>query len=233
MHPILFEIGRLTIRSYGVLVALAIFIGFSLLYTEAKKRKFYPEKILDMELYILVFGIIGARALHVAANIEYYRANLLEIPMLWRGGLAIYGGLFFGIIAGWIYVVKNRMPIWKTGDLIFPYLALGQAIGRIGCFFNGCCFGKIYDGVNGHPTQLYASLALVSIFVVLKLIERKPRRDGLIFALYPLFYSTQRFFIDFFRADTPRYIFGLTVSQLISVVVFLVAIYVWKLRWKS
>ena len=229
MHPILFEIGPLTIRSYGVFVALAFFTAFFLLYKEAKRKAFYPDKILDMELVILIFGVLGARLLHVSVNAGYYRGHLLETVMLWRGGLAIYGGLLFGVAFGWIFILKNKMPLFKTGDFFAPYIALGQSIGRIGCFLNGCCFGRFLNGYYSgyrHPTQLYHSSALIGIFVILKLAEKMKLREGTLFYLYLLLYVTQRFFIDFLRDDTPRYIYNLTVSQLISIAVFAVVIFV-------
>lgn len=231
MHPILFEIGPLAVRTYGVFVALAFFICFYFLYKEAARKNFYPEKILDMELAMLISGIMGARALHVAVNVDYYKNHALEIAQLWRGGLAIYGGLFFGIIAGWIFILKKKMPFFKTGDFVAPYIALGQSIGRIGCFLNGCCFGK-----PPHPAQLYASAALLVIFVGLKLAEKLRLPEGFLFGAYLLLYSAQRFFLDFFRADTPGYAFGLTISQFISVFVFAAGfflIFKARNRWKQ
>ena len=228
MYPILFKIGPITIRSYGVLVALAFFVGFYLLYKEAKRRNFYADKILDLELLILLSGIIGARILHVLVNFDFYKSNLLEIFFIWEGGLAFYGGLILAIAASYVFILKNRLPLWKTADFIIPYIALGQSIGRIGCFLNGCCFGK-----EGHPVQLYASLALLGIFIILKLVREKPPFSGFAFGLYPVLYSFQRFFIDFLRRDTPRYMLNLTVSQFISIALFAVAVGFLKVRWKS
>jgi len=231
MHPTFFEIGPVTIKSYGVLVATAFFVGFYLLHREAKRKNFYPDKILDLELWILIFGIIGARLLHVLVNIGYYRNAPLEILLVWHGGLAVYGGILFAIAALWISIVRNKMPLLKTADFIIPYVALGQSIGRIGCFLNGCCFGRPVtgsfpgvmfpgEGILRYPTQLYSSLALLAIFVFLNLAKGKNLRTGFVFGFYLLLYSAQRFSIDILRGDTPRYIFGLTISQVISVVVF-------------
>ena len=246
MHPILFQIGPLAIRSYGVFVATAFLAGFLLLYAEAKRRNFYPDKIRDMELYILIFGIVGARALHVLVNLDYYALHASEIAKLWHGGLAIYGGLLFGIIAGWIFITKSGMPVFAAGDLIIPYVALGQSIGRIGCFFNACCFGKaaaspalgvIFPGdfVERYPTQLYAAAGLLAIFVFLKLAGQRRSRDGFLFALYLLLYSVQRFAIDFLRSDTDRYLLGLTVSQILIVGVFVLAggFLIGQRKWKN
>jgi phosphatidylglycerol:prolipoprotein diacylglycerol transferase len=216
MHPILFEIGPVTIKSYGAFVALAFFASFSLLCLEARRRNFYPDKIPDMALYMLILGVAGARFLHVLANVGYYKNNLPEVFLIWRGGLAVYGGLFFGIITGSVFAAKKGMPFRKTADLIVPYVALGQSIGRIGCFLNGCCFGR-----PPYPTQLYASLILLGIFVALKAIENRRPPGGAIFGLYLLSYGLQRFCVDFLRDDIGRYALNLTISQFISVAVFI------------
>lgn len=235
MHPILFEIGPVVIRTYGVFIAVAFLVSFLLLYKEAKDRNFYPEKILDLEFLILVSGVIGARALHVLVNLNFYSKNLPDIFLLWRGGLAFYGGLILAIAAAWVFIRKKNLPLWETVDLIAPYSALGQSIGRIGCFLNGCCFGKpasahflavTFPGetVPRQPTQIYASLTLLLIFVILKLARERAPFSGFVFGLALLLYSAQRFFVDFLRADNPTYIFDLTVSQIISVIVFVVAL---------
>ncbi len=222
MHPILFEIGPFTIRTYGVLVAVAFLTGFLLIYKEARKENFYPNKILDLELVILIFGIIGARLLHILVNMDFYSKNLFEVFLIWKGGLALYGGLILAVAAGWVFLLANKIPVKKTGDLIAPYIALGQSIGRIGCFLNGCCYGKPIGNTSYiHPTQIYASAALIIAFVVLKIAQKKPPFNGFVFFLYLVLYSFQRFFIDFLRADTPVYFGSLTISQIISIGVFL------------
>ncbi|MFC1576245.1 prolipoprotein diacylglyceryl transferase [Candidatus Omnitrophota bacterium] len=246
MHPELFEIGAFQLKTYGVFIALAFFIGYYLVYSEAKRKNFYPEKILDLELCVLISGIIGARILHVAVNLDYYRNHLLEIPMLWRGGLAIYGGLIFGIVASWVFMVKSKIPLRQTADLIIPYIALGQAIGRMGCFLNGCCYGRhtipvlgvCFPGetVSRFPTQILASLALLAIFVILKLAQKKSPYSGFVFTLYLVLYSQQRFFIDFLRGDTPRYAFEFTVSQFISIGIFVIGVLLFvfgRKAWKN
>ncbi len=236
MHPIFFEIGPFTIRSYGVLVAVGFFTAFSLLYLEAKKENFYPQQILDLEFLILAFGLIGARALHILVNLDFYAKNPVSIFFIWRGGLAFIGGFGLAILACAVFTARKRLPFWKIADFAAPYMALGHAIGRIGCFFNGCCFGRpavwpfpgvIFPGeaVYRHPTQLYASFALVCIFVILKLAGERRHARGTIFTLYLSLYSGQRFIIDFLRGDNPTYAFGLTISQFICVFIFAASMY--------
>lgn len=226
MYPVLFKIGPWAVRSYGVFVALAFFTAFSLLLGEARRKKFYPDKILDMEFYMLVFGLLGARALHVVANIDFYAVNPTEVFAIWRGGLAFQGGLIAGLAACGIYIAVKKLPLWETADFIIPYIALGQSIGRIGCFFNGCCFGR----PGAFPPQLAASFALLMIFIILRLFREKPHFSGLIFSLYLFLYGVQRFFIDFSRQDLPLYGFNLTLSQYISlgIVIFSFCVFIYN-----
>ena len=229
MHPVLFQIGPITFRTYGVFVALAFFIGFFLIYKESLRKNIHPKKILDMEICILLSGIIGARVLHVLVNPDYYSANIMKIFFIWEGGLAFYGGLMTAIIASIVFMVVNKMDILRTADLFAPYLALGHAIGRIGCFFNGCCYGMpskhnffsvIYpsiDNVPRYPTQLYTAGLLLLLFIFLRILQEKNKFNGLIFILYIVLYGVIRFLLDFLRGDDLIYVFGITVSQLISV----------------
>lgn len=241
MHPILFKIGPVEIYSYGVMISLAFMACTFLMWRNAHLVGMDRHKVLDFVIVILVFGILGARLLHVAANYRYYMGRLYEIPMLTHGGLAFYGGLIFAIIAGIIFLKKNALPIWRTGDLIAPYAALGQAIGRIGCLLNGCCYGTpcpsgyigiIFpsDIVPRHPTQVYATLALLVIFVILHITLTKGYLKGRIFLLYLILYSFQRFFLEFLRGDVQHIYCGMTLSQVISIFVFLTAglIFLWR-----
>lgn len=218
MHPILFELGPFTVYSYGAFVALG-FVVFTLL---AQRRALVINldagKILDLNILILVFGIIGARIMYVLLNIRYYAANPFELADLSKGGLVWYGGVFAAFLAASIYLKKNRMDFWDTADLIAPYLALGQTFGRIGCFFNGCCYGD-----NGVPVQLYSSAALLGIFLVLRFWQDSRKFKGEIFLGYCMLYSAKRFAIEFIRADNPRIFACFTVSQIISIFVFTLA----------
>ncbi|MEA3306120.1 MAG: prolipoprotein diacylglyceryl transferase, partial [Candidatus Omnitrophota bacterium] len=185
MHPILFEFGKLRIYSYGVMVALGFLIALYFAAREAKRAGIAPEKMFDIGLQAILFGIISARALHVFVNLSYYAASPLDIIMINKGGLAFHGGLFGGILAVWYYIKRNKMNLWKTADVIIPYVALGQSIGRIGCLLNGCCYGtptQLPIGISFpgrllplHPTQVYSSVFLFLMFIVLKRLY--PVRD--------------------------------------------------------
>lgn len=155
--------------------------------------------------------------------------------LLSRGGLSWFGGLILGFICSVVYLRKKEISIYTFLDLMVPFVALAQAIGRVGCLLNGCCYGKvskygIYFAAHELPlipTQLYSSLALIFIFIILRLLQDRPHREGEIFFWYLLLYSIKRFFIEFWRADNEIILFGLTLFQLISFVIFCLA--AWKL----
>ena len=230
MHPILFEFGNFRIYSYGVMVTLGFLIAVYVASREAKRIGISPQQIFDIGLYALLCGIVGARALHIILDFRYYINHPFEIIMLNRGGLAFHGGLLTGIISAWFFIKRNGMPLWKTADIIIPYVALGQAIGRIGCFLNGCCYGTptyLPLGIRLpghilrlHPTQLYSSIFLFLAFIALKKLYRKKRFNGTVFFSYFIIFSFGRFFIDFFRGDLKIVFFGLKTSQIISIFIF-------------
>lgn len=243
MHPILFEFGNFRIYSYGVMVALGFLIAVYLASREAQRAGIAPQQIFDIGLYTLIFGIIGARALHVLLDLKFYLAHPIDIIMINRGGLAFHGGLLTGIIGAGFFIKRNRMPLWKIADIMVPYVALGQAVGRIGCLLNGCCYGTptyLPIGINLpghilplHPTQLYSSIFFLLTFLVLRIIYNRKKIDGTVFFSYLLIFSIGRFFLDLFRGDLRAVLFGLKTSQLISLLVFFVSIlYLW-LRCKK
>jgi phosphatidylglycerol:prolipoprotein diacylglycerol transferase len=215
------------------MVALAFFICIFLARYEARRQNINPEKIYDLAFFILISGLIGGRLLYVFLNLSYFQEHPIEIIMLQHGGLVWFGALGFALIASIIFVKKNKLPVLKTLDFIAPYVALGQAIGRIGCFLNGCCYGKIsswgiYFPVHGQiliPTQLFSSLYLIIIFLILRFYQYRTHKTGLIFFAYLGLYSIARFFIEFLRADTPSIFLGLSIFQIISIFLFISSVY--------
>lgn len=228
MHPIICVIGPFTVYAYGFMLAGAFLIGLTLASVQARKHNIHPEIIHNLSLIVFSSGVAGARILYIVQNLRYYARNPGEIIMLQYGGLSWFGGLACGIVSGAIYIKRRRLGLYKTMDLIMPFVALAQAIGRIGCFLNGCCFGKVSRfGVyfEAHkaslaPTQAYSSLLLIAIFIILRFIQEKPHREGTIFFLYLLLYSLKRFVIEFWRADHETILLGLSLFQIISVVIF-------------
>ncbi|MDD3087396.1 MAG: prolipoprotein diacylglyceryl transferase [Candidatus Omnitrophica bacterium] len=233
MHPEICSIGPLVIYSYGVMLVLAFLISVSLACSEAKRQGIDPDLIFNLNFIVFIFGIAGARIFFVVENLGYYLKDPLEIIMLSRGGMSWFGGLFLGLISGLIYLKMKRQVIYRILDLVVPFLALAQSLGRVGCFLNGCCFGKesvygVYFPVHGLvliPTQLYSSFMLLLIFIVLRFLQLRPHRLGQVFYTYLFLYSIKRFFIEFFRADNKLIIFNLTLFQLISIAIFIIAVF--------
>lgn len=243
MHPVLFKIGPLTIYTYGVLVAAGFLLGLGLAVRQAKKEGVPSNKIVDLGFYILLAAIVGSRLFFILLNASYYFKNPLEILKIWEGGLVFYGGLIFAIPTALWYVKNNGLGVWKTADLFAPSIAIGHAIGRIGCFFAGCCHGKPAEGLPWavtftdpqslamtgiplHPTQLYESLCEFIIFFFLVILRRYKSFNGQLFLAYILLYSVLRFVVEFFRGDAGRGFITpqLSISHGISILGFVVAI---------
>ena len=232
MHPVLFKIGSFTIYSYGFMMALAFMAGIALAAWLGKLEKIHPEKILDLAIYVVIASIIGARVFYIIEFWPDFNGNLLAMFYVWEGGLVFYGGLLFAIIAVCIFSVMSRISAWKLLDVAAPATALGYAIGRIGCFLRGCCYGcettvlwaiKFPEAAGlRHPTQIYASLSGLLIMAILIFILYRKRFDGQVFSLGLIMYSIYRFLIEFIRIN-PKYALNLTEAQWGSVLIFIFA----------
>ncbi|MCX5697792.1 MAG: prolipoprotein diacylglyceryl transferase [Candidatus Omnitrophica bacterium] len=232
MHPEVCTIGPFTIYSYGLMLALAFVVGQYLASRQARKEKFNPEAVFNFLFLSVISGIAGARIFYVLENLRYYLGDPLEIIMFQHGGLSWFGGLILGACCGLLYLKRKGMPIYRVLDLVAPFIALSQAIGRIGCLLNGCCYGKAAEwgfwfpekGEFLIPTQVCSSLALILIFFALRFMQERPHKNGEIFFAYLLLYSLKRFFIEFWRGDNPVVLRGMTLFQILSVIVFFLAL---------
>lgn len=242
MHPILCQIGPLTIYTYGLFVALGLLVGLSLALKEAKRKGFDPQAFLDLAFYSVLAGIIGARIFYVVQNFSFYKENLLSMVKIWEGGLVFQGGLISAIPVAWILLKKKKLSFWKTFDVLAPYMALGQAFGRIGCFSAGCCYGKPTNlpwavtftnpktlalaGIPLHPTQLYSAAGLFFIFLMLLFLRKHTKFSGQISCLYLIIHSFFRIFIEFFRGD-PRALLwdNFSLTQGISLATLFIALF--------
>ena len=206
-----------------------------------------PEKLLNLSLGLVISGILGARLFYIGQNIEFYIDYPQQILMLHRGGLSFYGGFLLATIFASIFLKRQRLPALKTLDIVCPYLALAQAIGRIGCFLNGCCYGKpansgffVYfpgEKFARYPTQIYNSLSLLLIFIILRSLQtkqwKKSKTSGQIFLSYCLLYSILRFFMEYLRGDNLPVLANLTIHQLISIGIFVISGVIWlRLNYK-
>ena len=245
MHPVFLKFGSFTVYSYGVMVAIGFAVATIFIYARAAKFGLDREKYVDLAIIMLVFGILGARILYVLLNISLYIANPIEIIMLSKGGLVWYGGFFSALIAMIVYVRLNKLGFWSVVDLITPYIALAQGFGRIGCFLNGCCYGiKVAHGfpfavtfpcdVDPRlPAQLISAGLLFLIFLILIIWQNANRFAGEISLAYCILYSSKRFGMEFLRGDNSKILLGLTISQLISAVIFVTALAIFIARARS
>lgn len=243
MHPILIKFGPVTIHTYGFFVAFGFLLGLLLAIKEAKRQGISENKIIDLGFYILLASILGSRLFFIMLNASYYSKNPLDILKIWEGGLVFYGGVLFAIPTVIWYVKKNNLGIWSTADLFAPSIAIGHALGRLGCFSAGCCYGKTAESLPWgviftdpnclaptnialHPTQLYESGGEFINFLILLLLKKHKSFNGQLFMTYLLLYSILRFTVEFFRGDVERgFILGnLSIAQGISVVMFLISI---------
>lgn len=247
--------GFLKIYWYGFFIVLGIVSALFLILFLAKKYKIEKNIIIDLSFYLIIFGIIGARIYDVFLEWRYYIKNPLDIFKIWQGGLAIHGAILAGLFTLWIFVKKiriesfNNLNQWhkffRLTAIIVPALALAQAIGRWGNYFNQELFGLptnlswgIYiSPINRplaylessffHPTFLYESLGNLIIFVILfflhfyffKKNKVNFRNDFLITSLYLILYSVLRFSLEFIRVDFSPEIFGLRFPQFVSIII--------------
>ena len=246
MHPILFDFGRFTIYSYGVLLAAAYLLGLQLALIRARRRGLDPQRVMDLGIWIIVSALVGAKLLLLAVDFRQFSARPGELFGLLRSGGVFYGGLIAGVTVALWYIRRHRLPLWTTTDVFAPGIALGHIIGRLGCLMAGCCFGRptsvpwaitFHDpaaaanvgtplGVPLHPTQLYEAGAEALILVVLLALERRGRPfPGRAFWTYMLLYGVSRFAIEFFRGDNRGIVFGaLSTSQFVSLIVVPIAV---------
>ncbi len=227
----------LSVRWYGVLIASAMALGLWLAARAARRRGQSPDDLLKAAELALIGGLIGARLYYVLFNLDYYRTQpAWRVIAVWEGGLAIHGGLIGGILAGGLYVLWRALPLLTYLDIAAPSLAIGQAIGRWGNFFNEEAFGrptnlpwKLYisephrpiqylQAEYFHPTFLYESLWDLGVFLVLLLALRRRLQDapGALFLAYLGLYSAGRFWIEGLRTDSLM-LGPLRVAQVVSV----------------
>lgn len=235
MHPVLFKIGSYPVYSYGAMLALAFLVCSFLAKRRGAAIGMDGEKVMDLMITLIVSGVIGGRLMFVLLDLDYFGSRPLDIFKLWEGGLAWYGGFILAIISGAVFLRINKMPVLKTADLIIPYVALGQAIGRIGCFLNGCCYGKatalpigvVFNPEQGAvlPTQLFESVAM---FIAYLILRRRVPSNGRTLFLYLILYSAFRFSIEFLRGDNMLTVMGFTFSQAVSIAIFAAAVILWK-----
>jgi phosphatidylglycerol:prolipoprotein diacylglycerol transferase len=282
MRQVLFEIPLIHLRifGFGLMLCLAFLAAIGLAAWRARRKGFDPEWIYDLAFGVMVGGVVGARAFYAW---QYWGTDRMrgwsEVLRIWEGGLVFYGGLIGAAVGGLIVAWRRRMPILAMLDVVAPPVALGLALGRIGCFLNGCCYGdpcdlpiavrfppgsppwwhqaldanrvptdRLIPGISRglleqvrqgnvppgtswsapvHPTQLYSAFDGIVLLILLTTYDRVKRRDGQVMALLLIVYPITRALIEYLRGDEAAFFAGLTISQNVSVVVFVLGLAMW------
>lgn len=230
MFPILLRLGPVevlghsfgpfTLHTYGVLVALGFVAALLVALRGARREGLPTEPILDVGFVATTAAIVGSRLLYVLFNLEEYRAEPLRVFKLWEGGLVFHGGLLLAIPLCWLVLRRAGLPVWRVADIVAPGIALGQAIGRIGCFAAGCCYGAPWHpplcvtythpealaplNTPLFPSQLFAFASGVAVYAALVLYRPRRRAAGQVFWLYLVLASAARLAEDAFRGSAAK-----------------------------
>ena len=253
LYPTLFSLGPLKIHTYGALIALGISLALFYLSKQSKKYGFDYQKILDISIYLVLSGIIGARVFYVIIEYRNFEGDVTGIFKIWEGGLVFYGGFLTAFATGYYLVRKYKLPVWKTLDLFAPAVPLAHTFGRMGCFFAGCCYGKPTSlpwaitfknpdslaqpvlNIPIHPTQIYESLSNLIIFLFLHWLQKHKSFDSQISWTYVILYSIMRFLVEFLRGDERGFVFDglLSTSQLITLIMIPFAVFMMLIMSKN
>ncbi|MGB3367375.1 MAG: prolipoprotein diacylglyceryl transferase [Acidaminobacteraceae bacterium] len=236
MNPIAFEIFNLEIRWYGILMALAMLLGTMLMLRQAKKYDIKENDLYDLILVVLPSAVVGARLYYVAFNWEYYQWDFLKIINTRGGGMAIHGGIIFGLLSGYLFCKRRGLKFWQLADMAAPGLVLGQAIGRWGNFMNNEAhggptdlpWGIMVDGAKVHPTFLYESVWNLLVFAFIWKYKDRKKHNGEVIMIYLGLYSFGRFFIEGLRTDSLM-LGSLRMAQVISIAIIISSIIGFKL----
>ncbi len=234
MHPTLVSIGPFHLYSYGLLVAIGVLAAIALIRNNAKDISVNSELALDLAITTVVSGFIGARIFYVIEFWDYFRSSPIDAIKIWEGGIILYGGLAGGLLGFTLFVRLKRLSYLSMLDLFVPALALAQAFGRLGCFLNGCCYGKAstlpwsvsFPALDHrvHPTQLYEAAFCFLLAAFLLILWRRRLQPGVVSAAYFILYSVGRFTIEYFRGDNLKLLFDLTLPQWTSLIFLAAAV---------
>jgi phosphatidylglycerol:prolipoprotein diacylglycerol transferase len=257
MQPILFRVPGLglPVFGFGLMLTLALFASMALAEWRARRVGLDPDQVSMLAIWVLIGGLIGARAFFIIEYWDRMK-GFWEIFEIWNGGIVFYGCIIGGAVAFLLFRRRHPFPIRPMLDVIAPALAIGIAFGRIGCFLNGCCYGDLCHlpwavtfpqgsppwahhvdlgliprastrSLPIHPTQIYSAIDGLMLLMLLTAYYPLRRRDGEVMALLMVTYPVTRFLIERLRNDEPGMVFGLTISQAISVVVFIGGLAYW------
>lgn len=255
MHPILFEVLGLKVHAYGVFMALACASALGLCVWRARRQGMDADAVYELATWLFLGGVVGARGLFLLVHSESVRSPL-DLLRVWEGGGVFYGCILGGLGGTLLYYRRKPFPFLKMADVVAPALAIGAFFGRLGCHFNGCCYGAVTAAPWGvrfpagshawaehvdHglvpieaaqslpvlPTQLYASLSALVLFGLLMAYFPRRRRPGQVMAMLMIAYPITRWPVEVLRGDDPGLFAGVTASMLISLVLFASGLALW------
>ncbi|MCD6539743.1 MAG: prolipoprotein diacylglyceryl transferase [Candidatus Omnitrophica bacterium] len=242
MHPVLFKIGPFTVYTYGFFVFLGILAGWLFSLKEAIHYNLPKDTISDLIFWTIVWGFIFSRLGYIVTHWDYFLEDWWR-SIISSGGFVFYSGLLGGLLFLLFFVRKKSLSLLKTLDLLSPSLALAHSLGRIGCFFYGCCYGKPTSSFLGIkfppdspagqlgqpliPTQLISSFFLLIIFIILLILRDKKLPPGRVFVSYLLLYGAFRFVIEFYRGECLGYFLSLSIGQWLSLGLILASFFIW------
>lgn len=233
----LFSIGKFTVHSYGVMIAIGVALCILMGMKRAKNQGLRSESVLDLGILCVVTGFIGAKLLFILISLPQFLEDPLSV--LGSSGFVVYGGIIVGVAAAFLYCRVKKLSFFAYFDLLAPSVSVAQAFGRLGCFLAGCCYGKETDSVFGVvfpegsfapagvkliPTQLISSAGDFAIMIILLLFSKKSKYRGDVGALYLLLYGIGRFCVELLRVNEQGGFWGLTTAQLISVLFVIISL---------
>ena len=248
MFPILLQVGGFKLHSYGVVVAFALLLGLWVGSREARRKGFAQSVIENLTLPVVLAGFAGGRLAYVLGwEPDLFWRDPIGVFAVWRGGLALHGGLLAGFAAALWFCRRHKLNTWALADALAPAIILGQGIGRLGCFLSGDAYGRPTDlpwavtfsnpeamaplGVPLHPAQLYEFGLDLFLFAALWALRKRTAFDGQLFLIYAAGYGVIRLFTEVFRGDRMEVAFGLSLLQGASLILLAAAISVfgWRL----
>lgn len=237
----LFSIGPITVHGYGFMIALGILCCVAMASYRAKKYNMNPDAILDIAIYGVIAGFLGAKLMYVIVEFPQFIKDPMSV--IGSEGFVVYGGIIVGVLAAILYCRIKKLAFFEYFDLCAPSISLAQGFGRIGCFLAGCCYGRETDSIFGVvfpesalapsgvkllPTQLFSSAGDFLITIVLLLYYKKKKHTGDVGAMYMLLYGVGRFLIEMLRNDNRGAVGALSTSQFISIFIVIGAVVLFK-----
>ena len=261
MWPTLFTVPGVgyPVHAFSLMLVLGAASGVFLTAWRAKRSGLDPEVVLELAVWVLGGGFVGARVYYLLQHPEDVH-SVADVFKVWRGGIVFYGCILGGLAGTAIYHRRHPFPFWPMADAVAPALAIGVALGRVGCFLNGCCFGAVCDphapwavafpagslawhrhveagwigpdaarSLPVHAKQLYGALSGLALLIAATAYYPRRRRDGEVMALVMIGYPVTRFLMEFARGDASGWHFGLTISQYISLGLFAAGLVAWRM----